>query len=80
MSNGRKTQEHQKEERTDEEKTERGKEMEHEICVVTWNVNKSSAQYDFLCDVAQNQAKVVMCQGTQNWQDDGTAEKLGWTR
>ena len=47
MTNGRKTQGHQKEERTDEEKTERGKDIEHEICVVTRNVNKSSAQYDF---------------------------------
>ena len=79
MTNGRKTQGPQKEERTDEEKTERGKDIEHEICVVTRNVNKSSAQYDFSWDMAQNQAKVVMCQGTQNSQDDGTAEKLGWT-
>ena len=51
----------------------------HEICVITWNVNKSSAQYDFLSDVAKVQANVAMCQGTQNWRPDGTAEDLGWT-
>ena len=40
------------------------------MCVITWNVNKSSAQYDFLCDMAQCQANVVMFQETQNWQDE----------
>ena len=43
----------------------------------TWNVNKYSAQYDFLRDMAQCQANVVMFQETQNWQQDGTAEDLG---
>ena len=28
---------------------------------------------------SQNQANVVMFQETQKWQNDGTAEKLGWT-
>ena len=63
----------------DEEMIEREKEVEHEICVVTWNVNKSSAQNDFINDMAQFQANVVMFQETQNWPDDGTAEELGWT-
>ena len=53
-----------------------GKDSEHEICVITWNVNKSSAQSDFLCDTAQ--ANVAMFQETQNWFPDGTAEDLGW--
>ena len=47
--------------------------------MINWNVNKSSAQYDFLRDMAQCQANVVMFQETQNWQEDGTAEELGWT-
>ena len=77
-------QEHQKEDNTTNKKTDeddngRGKDLEHEICVITWDVNKSSAQCDFLCDMVQCQANVVMFQETQNWQDDGTAEELGWT-
>ena len=80
-TNGRERQGHQKEVKINEEKMEndeekREKEMEHEIRVVTWNVNKSSAHYDFLSDMAQCQANVVM---TQNWQADGTDEDLGWT-
>ena len=47
--------------------------------MITWNVNKSSEQYDFLSDVAKVQANVAMCQETQNWHPDGTAEDLGWT-
>ena len=38
----------------------RGRASEHEICVITWNVNKSSAHYDFLSNMAQCQANVVM--------------------
>ena len=78
------TNEHQKEDKINEEKLEddeekRGKEFEHKTCVIIWNVNKSSAHYDFLNDMAQCQANVVMFQGTQNWQADGTAEALVWT-
>ena len=79
---GREKQEHQKENKTTEtedDEKKRGKDLEHQICVITWNVNKSSAQYDFLCDMAQCQANVVMFQETPNWQADGTAEELGWT-
>ena len=47
--------------------------------MITWNVNKSSAQYDFLRDMAQCQTNVVMFEEAQNWQEDGTAEELGWT-
>ena len=59
--------EHQKENKMTEEKTDdddgrRGKDVEHEICVITWNVNKSSEQYDFPGDVAQCQANVVVFQ------------------
>ena len=62
---GRERQEHPKknmtiDEKTDEDAKERGKDLEHEICVTTWTVNKSSAQYDLLCDMAQCQANVVM--------------------
>ena len=65
-TDGRDMQEHQKEnkitdEKADDDKKEREKDLEHEICVITWNVNKSSAQYDLL---------------THNWQADGTAEEL----
>ena len=83
-TDGREKQEHKKEDKTTEEKTDddegkRGKDPDHEICVITWNVNISSAQYDFLSDVAQCQANVAMFQGTPNWQPDGTAEELGCT-
>ena len=47
--------------------------------MITWNVNKSSAQYDFVRDMVQCQANVVMFQEIQNWQDDGTAEEMGWS-
>ena len=72
---GRRRQEHQKEDKittdqTDEDTKERQKDLEQEICVITWNVNKSSAPYDFLRDMAQCQANVVMFQETQNWQMD----------
>ena len=46
--------------------------------MITWNVNKSSAQYHFLSDVAQCQANEAMFQETQNWQPDGADGKLGW--
>ena len=49
-----------------------------EICVLSWNINKSSAPYDFLCDVAQYQVNVAMFQAAQNWRDDGCAEEAGW--
>ena len=64
---------------TDEDKNERGKDLEHEICVITWNVSKSSAQHDLLRDMAQCQAHVVMFQKTLIWQDDGTGEEMRWT-
>ena len=78
-TDGRDMQEHQKEnkitdEKADDEKKEREKDLEHKICVITWNVNKSSAQYDLLPDKAHSQANVVMSQGT-----NGTAEELVWT-
>ena len=42
-------------EMTDEDQKERRRDTEHDICVISWNVNTSSAHYDFLCDVAQCQ-------------------------
>ena len=33
--------------RTEHDEGKGGKDLEHDICVITWNVNKSSAQYDF---------------------------------
>ena len=68
---GRGRQEHKKEDKiitdmTDEDTKERQKDKKQEICVITWNVNKSSAQYDFfLRDVAQCQANVVMFQDSE---------------
>ena len=75
---GRNMQKHQKENKiTDDTRTKkRGKDG---ICVINWNVNKSSAQCDFWRDIAQCQANVVMFQETQSWQEDGTAEEFGWT-
>ena len=83
---GREKQEHQKENKTTEtedDEKKRGKDLEHQICVITWNVNKSSAQYDFLCDMAQCQANVVMFQETPNWHGGRTGMDLaerteGW--
>ena len=63
--------------RTKTKRKEEG-DSDHYICVITWNVNKSSAQYDFLCNMAQCQANVAIFQETQNWQPDGTAEELRW--
>ena len=79
----RRRQEHQKENKivthkTDEDTKVSQKGLEEEICVVTWNVNKSSAQYAFLLDMAHCQTNVVMFQETHNWHEDGTAEELGW--
>ena len=65
------------EEKLENDEEKREKEMEHEICVVTWNVNNSSAHYDFFCDMIQCQADVVMCQETQHWHDDGSAKEMG---
>ena len=47
--------------------------------MATWNVKKSSVQYVFLRDMAQCQANVVMFEETQNWQENDTADDLGWT-
>ena len=80
---GREAQEHKRDKiiahKTDEDKKERREDLEQEICVITWNVHESSAQYDFLRDMAQCQANVVIFQETQKWQTDGTADGLGWT-
>ena len=45
--------------KTDKDKEYPDKDTEHEICVSSWNINKSSARYNFLRDVA-------MFQETQN--------------
>ena len=44
----------------------------------SWNVNKSSARYDFLRDVAQRQVDVAMFQENQNWHEDGAAAEVAW--
>ena len=64
-------------EKTDVDQKQRGRDTDHDICVISWNVNKSFAQCDVLCDVAQCQANVPMFPETQNWQPDGTAGELG---
>ena len=66
-------------EKTDQDQKQRGRDTDHDVCVISWNVNKSSAQDDFLCDVARCQAGVVMFQETQKWQPDSTTEELEWT-
>ena len=62
----RRRQEHQNKntiitDKTDKDTKGRQKGLEEEIRVVTWDVNKSSAQYDFLRDMAQCQANVCLC-------------------
>ena len=79
---GRRKQQHQKEnkiitDKTDEDTKE--KHLEQERCGIRWNFSTSSAQYDFLRYMAQRQFNVVMYQETQDWQADGTAEELGRT-
>ena len=65
-TDGGKKQEHQKENKIIEEKTDDGEEKE----IKTWSTRYVSSlgtlKYDFLSDVAQCQANVVMFQGTQN--------------
>ena len=40
--------------KTDEDQDERGRDLEHEICVITWNVEKKSCvHYGFLRDMVQ---------------------------
>ena len=46
---------------TEHDEGKGGNDLEHDICVITWSVNKSSAQFDF--SVAQ--VNVVMFQETQ---------------
>ena len=65
--------------KTDKDKENADKDMEHEICVISWNINKSSARYDFSRDVAQCQVDVAMCQETQNWHEEGAAAEVGWS-
>ena len=55
------------------------KDINHEIRVSSWNINKSSARYDFLRDVAQLQVDVAMFQETQNWYEDGAVAVVGWS-
>ena len=74
---GRKMQKHQKQNKITDDKTDEDKKERKGLNI--WNVNKSSAQYDFLREMAQCLANVVMFQETQSWQEDGTAEELGWT-
>ena len=50
---------------TDEDKDEEGTDCEHETCVISWNVNKSFAHYDFFRDMVQRQADVAMFQETR---------------
>ena len=52
--------------KTDLDKEYPDKDNEHEICVSSGTINKSSARYDFLRDVAQCQVDVVKFQETQN--------------
>ena len=61
-----------------EDKDERY-EDEHEMCVSSWNINKSSARYDFLRDVAQCQLDVPMFHEIQNGYEDGAAAEIGWS-
>ena len=63
----------------DKDKQYPDKDKEHEISVSSWNINKSSARYDFLRDMAQCQVDVAMFQETQNWHhEDGAAAEVGW--
>ena len=64
----------------DKDKEYADKDNEHEICVSSRNINKSSARYDFLRDVAQCQVNVAMFQETQQWHhEDRAAAEVGWS-
>ena len=52
--------------KADKDKQNADKDMEHEICVSSWNIDWSSARYDFLREVAQCQVDVAMFQETVN--------------
>ena len=65
--------------KTDKDKEYADKDMEHEIRVSSWNINKSSERWDFLRDVAQCQVDVAMFQQTDNWHEDGVAAEVGWS-
>ena len=45
--------------------------VDHDLCVISSNVNKSSAQHDLLS------AGVAMFQEIQNWKEVGIAEEIG---
>ena len=45
----------------------------------SWNINKSSARYDFLRDLAQCQVDVAMFREALNWHEDGAAAEVGWS-
>ena len=64
----RKVKEHKKNDersttKTGEDKDYGDKDFEHERCVISWNINKSSAHYNFLRDMAQCQVNVAMFSG-----------------
>ena len=52
--------------KTDKDKEYADKFNERETSVSSWNINKSSALYDFLRGVAQCQVDVAMLQETQS--------------
>ena len=60
------------------QKTEAKADVEQHVCVISWNVNKSSAQCDILRDMAHIQADVAILQETQNWKKGGVANEGGW--
>ena len=65
MKDHKKTEDERSTTKTDEDKDYGDKDDEHEICVISWNINRSSARYDFLRDVAQCQGDVAMFQETR---------------
>ena len=55
------------------QRTMSANDRDFDLCVLSWDVTQSSAQYDILRDLALMQAQVAMLQEKQNWKKDRTA-------
>ena len=56
---------------------DRYEDREFELSVVSENINKSSALDDILRDLGQIHLRAGLCQETQHWKRNGTAEEIG---
>ena len=56
---------------------DRYEDREFELSVVSDSINKSSALDDILRDLGQIHLRAGLCQETQHWKRNGTAEEIG---